>query len=311
MRSRRWNRDGGGDSLDLLLDTMCNLFGGIVFVALLVALLAGDGASKKVNETLHPTEDLLRREIANLQADREVLSKSIESERKKIESSKDSGALADQQAILDLKNELKALKEALKMTIENTPEGQDLGEFLKKIKERKVGLENESVSLENKSKSLKEEKERLVKRLADLEERGKKIASERTQDFRFPREKPTAKKRLWIIVHYDSFYPVFDLRGSGSLRLDLVDVTELPGKTVIKAIRGQGLKSGQDFSDWLGGLNVSEMFPVFVVYPDSFSKYKTIRDIALKNKIEYGSTFEEEGEPLILVTEGGSRPGVQ
>ena len=311
MRSRRWNWDGGGDSLDLLLDTMCNLFGGIVFVALLVALLAGDGASKKVNETLHPTEDLLRREIANLQADREVLSKSIESERKKIESSKDSGALADQQAILDLKNELKALKEALKMTIENTPEGQDLGEFLKKIKERKVGLENESVSLENKSKSLKEEKERLVKRLADLEERGKKIASERTQDFRFPREKPTAKKRLWIIVHYDSFYPVFDLRGSGSLRLDLVDVTELPGKTVIKAIRGQGLKSGQDFSDWLGGLNVSEMFPVFVVYPDSFSKYKTIRDIALKNKIEYGSTFEEEGEPLILVTEGGSRPGVQ
>jgi len=290
---------------------MCNLFGGIVFVALLVALLAGDGASKKVNETLHPTEDLLRREIANLQADREVLSKSIESERKKIESSKDSGALADQQAILDLKNELKALKEALKMTIENTPEGQDLGEFLKKIKERKVGLENESVSLENKSKSLKEEKERLVKRLADLEERGKKIASERTQDFRFPREKPTAKKRLWIIVHYDSFYPVFDLRGSGSLRLDLVDVTELPGKTVIKAIRGQGLKSGQDFSDWLGGLNVSEMFPVFVVYPDSFSKYKTIRDIVLKNKIEYGSTFEEEGEPLILVTEGGSRPGVQ
>jgi hypothetical protein len=85
----------------------------------------------------------------------------------------------------------------------------------------------------------------------------------------------------------------------------------LPGKTVIKAIRGRGLKSGQDFSDWLGGLNVSEMFPVFVVYPDSFSKYMTIRDIALKNKIEYGSTFEEEGEPLILVTEGGSRPGVQ
>ena len=70
MRSRRWNRDGGGDSLDLLLDTMCNLFGGIVFVALLVALLAGDGASKKVNEALNPTEDLLHREIANLQADR-------------------------------------------------------------------------------------------------------------------------------------------------------------------------------------------------------------------------------------------------
>ena len=311
MRSRRWSREGGGDSLDLLLDTMCNLFGGIVFVALLVALLAGDGASKKVNQTLHPTEDLLRREIANLQSDVDALSKSIETEQKSANQTKNSEASTDQQAILSLKADLTSLREALKLASQNNPEGQDLGEFLRKNKDRKVELMKEEISLGNKAKSLEEEKERLKKRLADLEERGKKIANEKTQDFRFPREKPTAKKCLWIIVHYDSFYPVLDLRGSGNLRLDLVDVTNLPGKTVIKAIRGRGLKSGQDFSDWLGGLNVSEMFPVFVVYPDSFAKYMTIRDMALKNKIEYGSTFEEEGEPLILVTEGGSRPGVQ
>jgi len=311
MRSRRWNQDSGGGSLDLLLDTMCNLFGGIVFVALLVALLAGDGASKKVNQTLHPTEDLLQREIVNLQADRDALRQSIEEEQKKSEKSKDSKVSADQQAVLILKSELNALREGLKLVVENPPKGQDLGEFLKKNKERKIQLENESVALNNKAKSLKEEKERLANRLADLEERGKKVASERTQDFRFPRERPTAKKRLWILVHYDSFYPVFDLRGSGSMRLDLIDVSELPGKTVIQAIRGRGLKSAQEFSDWLSGLNASEMFPVFVVYPDSFSKYMTIRDIALKNKIEYGSKFEEEGEPLTLVTEGGSRPGVQ
>ena len=311
MRSRRWNWDGGGDSLDLLLDTMCNLFGGIVFVALLVALLAGDGASKKVNEALHPTEDLLHREIANLQADREVLSKSIESEQKKIDSAKDSGADGDQQAIFALKSELNALREALKMAIENTPEGQDLGEFLKNNKERKVALEKESVSLENKSKSLKEEKERLVKRLADLEERGKKIAGEKTQNFRFPREKPSAKKPIWIIVHYDSFYPAQDLGEYGVWRKDLVEVSEVPGKTVIKAIRGHGLKSGQEFTDWLGKINASEMFPVFIVYPDSFAKYMLIRDIALQRNIEYGATYENEGDPLVLVSEGGARPGVQ
>lgn len=311
MRSRRWSHNGQGDSLDLLLDTMCNLFGGIVFVALLVALLAGDGASKKVNQTLHPTEDLLRREIANLQSDIAALSKSMEADQKRILQNEDSEATADQQAILSLKADLNSLREALKFVSQNNPEGQDLGEFLRKNKERKDQLANEAVSLENQAKSLREEKERLRKRLTDLEQRGMKIASERTQDFRFPREKPTSKTRLWIIVHYDSFYPVFDLRGSGSMRLDLLEIDELPGKTVIQAIRGRGLKSGQDFSDWLGGLNANEMFPVFVVYPDSFAKYMAIRDITLKNKIEYGSTFEKEGEPLILVTAGGSRPGVQ
>ena len=45
MRASRWT--GQGDSLDLLLDTMCNLFGGIVFVALLIAMLASDGATKR------------------------------------------------------------------------------------------------------------------------------------------------------------------------------------------------------------------------------------------------------------------------
>ena len=197
------------------------------------------------------------------------------------------------------------------MAIENTPEGQDLGEFLKNNKERKVALEKESVSLENKSKSLKEEKERLVKRLADLEERGKKIAGEKTQNFRFPREKPSAKKPIWIIVHYDSFYPAQDLGEYGVWRKDLVEVSEVPGKTVIKAIRGHGLKSGQEFTDWLGKINASEMFPVFIVYPDSFAKYMLIRDIALQRNIEYGATYENEGDPLVLVSEGGARPGVQ
>ena len=63
MRGKRWRR-GEGDSLDLLLDTMCNLFGGIVFVALLVAIIAGDDASKKINPSRNASQDLLEREIA-------------------------------------------------------------------------------------------------------------------------------------------------------------------------------------------------------------------------------------------------------
>lgn len=44
------------DSLDLLLDTMCNTFGGIILIALLVALLSrtgGPSAEAPASQALH------------------------------------------------------------------------------------------------------------------------------------------------------------------------------------------------------------------------------------------------------------------
>ena len=39
MRTTRRRDSEGSDGLELLLDTICNVFGGIVFIAILVALL--------------------------------------------------------------------------------------------------------------------------------------------------------------------------------------------------------------------------------------------------------------------------------
>jgi len=308
MRARRWKREEG-DSLDLLLDTMCNLFGGIIFVALLVALLAGEDASQKVNPGKNPSQDLLEREIANLQQDLDALKRSVEEAGKMAENAK--GAAAEQQAFAALKAEVQALRTALELANQEAPEGQDLGQYLQQTKDKKAVLERETLDLGNKQKSLREEKERLQKRLADLQKRGEEIAEQKTEGFRFPREKASAKNPYWILLSEKRFYPVRNPNENFSYWTEFVRVQKTLDEEKVQPIPGRGLKNEKEIREVFSGIKASDFYPVFIISPDSFSEFRKARDIALAMGFEFGVNFHEMGEPLVLVTEGGTRPGVQ
>lgn len=307
MRARRWKREEG-DSLDLLLDTMCNLFGGIIFVALLVALLAGDDASKKVNPTRSPSQDLLEREIANLEEEEQSLKKILEEETKQGASKV---SAEDQAAVKTLNNELEALRQALQLASSDPSEGQDLGQFLQEAKERKSNLEKETIRLENQKKSLKEEKERLAKRMADLKKRGEEAVEEKIQSFRFPRERASSKKPYWILLSGDEVFPVQNADSGWAYWEKYVTVRPSPNRDEIRPIAGRGLKSEKEIRGVFSSISSASFYPVFFVAPDSFGRFRKAREIALKMGFEFGANFEEMGEPLVLVTEGGTRPGVQ
>ena len=307
MRARRWKREEG-DSLDLLLDTMCNLFGGIIFVALLVALLAGDDASKKVNPSRSPSQDLLEREIANLEKEEQSLKQVLEEETKQGASKV---SVEDQAAVKTLKNELEALRQALQLASGDPSEGQDLGQFLQEAKERKSNLEKEAILLENQKKSLKEEKERLAKRMADLKKRGEEAVEEKIQGFRFPRERASSKKPYWILLSGDEVFPVQKADSGWSYWEKYVTVRSSPNRDEIRPIAGHGLKSEKEIRGVFSSISSASFYPVFFVAPDSFGRFRKAREIALKMGFEFGANFDEMGEPLVLVTEGGTRPGVQ
>lgn len=308
MRARRWKREEG-DSLDLLLDTMCNLFGGIIFVALLVALLAGEDASQKVNPGRNPSQDLLDREIANLQQDFDALKRSVDEAGKMAEGAK--GAAAEQQAFADLKAEVQALRAALELANQEAPEGQDLGQYLQQTKDKKAVLERETLDLENKQKSLKEEKERLKKRLADLQKRGEEVAEQKTEGLRFPRERASAKRPFWILLTEKGFYPVHNPSAGLSYWTDYVNVRESLEKAEVAAKSGRGLRNEKEIRAVLSEISPSKFYPVFIVSPDSFLEFRKARDIALSMEFEIGAEFYTMKQVLTLVTEGGTTPGVQ
>jgi len=61
MKKRRIR--GPGDSLDLLLDTICNSFGGIIFIACLVAILARDTPPARGSAMAAADAEMLERRI--------------------------------------------------------------------------------------------------------------------------------------------------------------------------------------------------------------------------------------------------------
>jgi hypothetical protein len=307
MRARRWKREEG-DSLDLLLDTMCNLFGGIVFVALLVALLAGDDAGKKVNPSRSPSQDLLEREIANLEEEEQSLKQILEEETKQ---SATKATTEDQAAVKTLKTELEALRQALALASEDKSKEQDLGQFLQEAKARKANLETENIRLENQKKSLLEEKERLAKRMADLKKRGEEAVEEKIQGFRFPRERASAKKPYWILLSGDEVFPVKNADSGWSYWEKYVSVRTFPNGEEIRPIAGRGLRSEKEIRAIFSSVSPASFYPVFIVQPDSFVRFRKAREIALEMGFEFGANFDEMGNPLKLVTEGGTRPGVQ
>jgi len=52
--SRRRRRGDATDSLDMLLDALCNMFGGIIFIALLVAVMSGEQADQRAEAAAPP-----------------------------------------------------------------------------------------------------------------------------------------------------------------------------------------------------------------------------------------------------------------
>ena len=73
------------DSLDFLLDIMCNFFACALFIALLTALLAGDGVKTKNPEPKSDTEELIDEQMRRLLHDKakiiDILRSNQEKER--------------------------------------------------------------------------------------------------------------------------------------------------------------------------------------------------------------------------------------
>lgn len=309
MRGSRWAAQG--DSLDLLLDTMCNLFGGIVFVALLIAMLASDGATKRAETALTPTQELIEREIANLTQDRDVLAEAVELELKK---SQDKDLSNQNQQVVNINN-LQATLRSLREILDRNNEGgdgarMDMGTIQTELKDKLAALENAKISLENQAKSLQEEIKRLQQRMVDLKKQGQEIVQERTRKFRLPRERVSSKQPYWIILKNESIFPVY-FPGGSKYREDIVSVDKSQGGDNVEPIPGRGLVGADQLKKLMTELKGSEVYPVFVVLPDSFPKYLEAKEAAIDAGLDYGSSFEIAGYKLRLVTEGGSKPGVQ
>ena len=263
------------DNLELLLDTMCNSFGGIMFIAILLAVLT-QFSSKPAPPKPKPDPGTLKGSQV------EALRKSVDSLKKKI---------ATQQATVDmfeggapaeeLERELERLKE------QNSRLAQQRSELSKEVRkenERAAMLDVERIQARKKldetmKKSLEKAKE--LKTLPQPEQRAmavRRLVASQKATFAFA----IKWNRLFAYINPTAAQPGPDNVGAlkvqkiGAGNDELTEYDPMPNRGIV--LGNRGWKSSTTVQDVLKNIPPDQYSLHFFVYPDSHASFREVRE---------------------------------
>jgi len=194
------------DSLYMLLDTMCNAFGGIILLAVLVVLLTSrekSQSAKAANST-----EMLQRRLAlaktNLQQSLQ-LAASLHDKANDDRWRTQVSLLATRQ---QLENEIRLIRE---LAAQNAKEidanaSSEPTERLRKLNVEIAQGEMKKLLEQNKIDESNDEKKRVAAQLAAAEKQMAETAQKSQRELRLPREHDTARQAVYAIVMYGRVY---------------------------------------------------------------------------------------------------------
>lgn len=299
----KFSKQFNNESLDLLLDTICNTFGAIILIAILVAIITQPTATP--NDVLQNTSaELLDRQIAN--AEREIV------ELNQVSNSQaQSPAIAPLLAQRDRLNyEIEALEKPAATTIDRpNASAEILAEQIESDTQSLDEAKLEATRLANAIETTTENGDRLANRLAELEKSLGDVQTSQQRKLRFPKEQSERRKAVWVLFHNNKIYPLY----TPNLNYNDVDfdVSDSISETTFEPKDGMGraLTSAESVvaafekSDLRG----DDWYFACLVNPDSTEVFSEFRDAAAKLGIRYGWE-PSDGRRVTLTTSGGSRP---
>jgi hypothetical protein len=296
------------NSLELLLDTICNMFGSIILITLLIVIVTSE----------KPTDQILD---MNQGPDREEIDRRIETARLQIESlmaeiqkerAKSPAATADEKLAADLQAKVQAAEAALQSALRDQQIAIDRTspEFAKTLRDFKARLESitiEITDLENQLASAQNRRPGLQAELASLQAAHKGLTPGQVEKLRLPKTRSTTKKALNVFCAHGAIYPVVSFNSSAELNrfpgMQFNDLTST--KTEYVPIRGAGIPpETAAIRRAFANLPTDRYLSVFI-YPDSVDAFRALRKAFSGNSIDIGWDPLTAGEPLIFVTGGG------
>ncbi len=296
------------DSLELLLDTLCNTFGGVLFIAMLVVTMLQLGGNQPPSSP-PSTDDFdisavqdLEETLATLKAEVAVLRKATRRQADE----------ADSSATREIEDRISA-SEALRTRLEETAERQD--RLVLELSRRQVYLRRLTGELEELDRRLTAARAELQ----EAEQRAEKVRSEHTRPALLPVVSPTQKRPIGVIVRFGRMY-VWHRHGSGGVPLGLntdefVVVEDGPRELTSSPKPGAGvpITSGRELRDALAKRLVpfdkNFHYLDVVVRPDSFPHFHRLRTAFAELGFEFSILLASEGQPV--TDRGGEGRGVQ
>lgn len=309
---RRLSGTDGSDSLELLLDTLCNVFGGIVLIACLLAiipratmpppLLPAAIASTQMTERRIASA---RTELERLDAKIEGLPQSIDPVRAALQTRRDNLLRLIETHQLERKETAdNESLEANARAIVARSDPMALNEELERLKQQVTGAENLSKASEEKIRFLEE-------RMKRLGEEAETLAKEKVQAVRFPRERVKKSSPFPLIVRYGQLYP---LEIGSLLENNPAIHRESHAKSDgfrAEPIRGKGIAMPESRAALMTTLEAAKEKGFYVsiyLYPDSYEVFQELRTALSDAKISHGLDFMDKARSLGFSSEGSSPP---
>lgn len=285
-----------GESLQLLVDPMCNLFAGLVLLSVFLALFAGrqsgDPRVSAGTVSRFANEEILQRRLRETDEEIQLVEKN----------NKD---LGEKTSAISSRPPLEAVEKALAEVDRGKPSDasfsvEDLQRALEaerdKIRERDLALANEMEGLKQERTRLGERWEKLSRTAPQASGEGGEIR------VRLPRARPTEKIPLYLLIAGGRLFPA-QLPG-GAEDEEHVERQRSPSEDRVLPRPHRGLSSDQEVEDYLRQIDSGQCYPVLVVYADSFPEYQKIRRVLEKMNLGFGWEPRESGAPLRLSARG-------
>jgi translation initiation factor 6 (eIF-6) len=311
---RRRNHDVK-DSLDLLLDTMCNAFGGIVLIAILVALVSSEVRhSDETNRVRQLGTEMLKRRIAQVERDLESARRYQTELADKLQGSSVSNTTALLEQRQQLQDEFQSLTNRVNQaqTDQAFIQGaaaQPADDRARILRTQTADLTRQHTAEKNTLLTTEQNTERLKQRVTALQTAEQKNKARNVVQLRLPKEQVQLKKTLPVIICHDQLYFVYDTTGRQVRRntygLEFDEL--LSGDIKVMPVRGRGV-------DLLGSAQLLQSVPrqnfyvVCWVYGDSFRTFNQFKQLITRAGYEYGWSPMTPDDFLVLTDRSVTAP---
>lgn len=282
MRRLRPNSE---ESLDLLLDTLCNVFGGIILISCLLALLTnqkppvpGDpnGISGTQGRLLAERIAAAKSELAGLQ---------------KISATKKSKGQDELQTLISERNALQATLDRLRKlqptnsdtTVSKDPVG-DLAVLRSEVKALDQRLADAKARVEAAEKKARD----LAAQIQSLRSKITAEDEKRIERVRFPKERQITKSATNIILKYGAVYPLQDSTGANYSGITRVMKGAEDYEAIPKKSEGIPMTNLATLRRLLASYKRGGVYVSLCVYPDSFETFRAIKVLVLEAGLDYG-----------------------
>lgn len=286
------------DSLDLLLDTICNAFGGIVLIALLISLVTQQTKVKEADEASDVRNQILEREIARYAAQIAAAHDFLKNQGSRASVSEDGPGLDD-----DVLTARGAVEDAHDKATAAGNQSPDTTQ----IAEKKRQIDAELAAAEVRLIALEDQKDSLELRWRDLQ----KAIAEKTQVLRLPKERYGQKVACWFILTGNEVFPT-EVPSGGDLRDNRKAFKGVWGieEDVLQPVPGRGLRPAEvaaGTGDLLRKMRQDDLYAAILLKEDSVPAFTALKNALVANGVPFGWEYHAGGI-YAFTLEGGSRP---